>query len=92
MAGSLRVFSGGEGGALALTEADQGSAALRAYCEASEAKLDAVRAGTDSIIQLCVGAGGAPCARASPLPHAHTSLLHAPPPLTHPISVPALQL
>ena len=54
MAGSLRALTTKDGGALVLTEADEGSAALRAYSEASEAQLDAVRAGTDRIIKLCV--------------------------------------
>ena len=52
MAGSLRALGSKDGSPLALTEADEGSSALRAYSEASEAQLDAVRAGTDSIIKL----------------------------------------
>ena len=68
MAGSLRALTTKDGGALVLTEADEGSAALRAYSEASEAQLDAVRAGTDRIIKLCVPR--LPPAHALPFPTA----------------------
>ena len=55
MAGSLRVFgSAKDASAVPLTEADEGSVALRAYATSTDAQLDGLRAGTDAILQLCV--------------------------------------
>jgi hypothetical protein len=53
MAGSLRALTSKDSGVtLTLTEADEGSAAARAHSAASEAQLDAVRAGNENIIRL----------------------------------------